>query len=90
MKIKKELGQNVQKENKLYGESDFLTKDDAKLINSWVDQEYSSKELNLLYKGSKDGFLSKNFNSYCDGKGSTLTVIKTDSGVIFGGFNYHS
>ena len=41
----------------------------------------------LLYRGSRDGFGAKDFHGKCDGKSSTLTIIKPkDSCNIFGGF----
>ena len=40
----------------------------------------------LKYRASKDGFKSTDFHSHCDGKANTLTVIKSKSGNVFGGF----
>jgi len=40
----------------------------------------------LIYKGSRDGFENSDFHAKCDGKLNTLTVIRTESGNIFGGF----
>lgn len=37
----------------------------------------------LLYRGSRDGFLSKSFHKKCDKHPNTLTVIKTDLGKNF-------
>lgn len=34
----------------------------------------------LLYRGSRDGFLAENFHFRCDGKNKTLTIIKTKEG----------
>lgn len=44
------------------------------------------KGLSLLYRGSMDGFSAENFHNKCDNKGKTLTVIKSDSGNVFGGY----
>ncbi len=43
-------------------------------------------KLDLLYRGSQDGFSSTGFHSKCDGKGPTLAIIKSDHGRTFGGF----
>ena len=43
-------------------------------------------ETKLLYKGSKDGFRATNFHVMCDGKGPTISVIKSDYDHIFGAF----
>jgi hypothetical protein len=41
----------------------------------------------LLYRGSRDGFGAKDFHTKCDGKSSTLTIIKAiSSDFIFGGY----
>ena len=35
----------------------------------------------------RDGWRVQNFHSKCDGKGATLTAIKTANGCVFGGFS---
>ena len=44
----------------------------------------------LLYRGSRDGFSSQNFHSKCDNQGPTVTVIKSTTGHLFGGYNADS
>jgi len=44
------------------------------------------QEWDLKYRASKDGFKSTDFHRKCDGIPNTLTVIKSKSGNIFGGF----
>jgi hypothetical protein len=39
-----------------------------------------------LYRSSRDGFSGEYFHSKCDGIENTLTVIKSDSGNVFGGY----
>lgn len=46
----------------------------------------SIRQINLIYRGSRDGFLSKNFHEKCDYKGETFSVIKSTKGYIFGGY----
>ncbi len=49
--------------------------------------EFSQKqEWKLLYRATRDGFYSNDFHSRCDGMGNTLTVIKSESGNVFGGY----
>jgi len=44
-------------------------------------------KLELLYRGSRDGFLASAFHSKCDNKGATLTVVKAQgSNYVFGGY----
>jgi hypothetical protein len=40
----------------------------------------------LLYRGSRDGFTPQAFHSNCDGKKRTVTIIKSDSDYVFGGY----
>ena len=46
----------------------------------------TSSYLELLYKGSRDGFTARQFHSCCDNKGSTIIVIKDNRMNVFGGF----
>ena len=46
--------------------------------------------MNLLYRGSRDGFEADDFHRLCDKKDKTLTVIQTTKGYIFGGFTNQS
>jgi hypothetical protein len=58
------------------------------LINDWIKEKMEKNVLQyeLIYKMSENGSSPKNFHKYCDNKGSTLTIIKTSSNRIFGGF----
>ena len=40
----------------------------------------------LLYRASRDGFGALDFHSRCDNFKSTLTIIKTTTGYVFGGY----
>ena len=40
----------------------------------------------LLYKATRDGFSASSFHTRCDGRANTVTIIKTDSNFVFGGF----
>jgi len=74
-----------------------IVPDDSKLL---VDYEYmvalgawtlgsrdSSGQLKLLFRASRDGRLTEEFHSRCDGKGPTLTIMKAQGTPnLFGGF----
>ena len=45
------------------------------------------KGTKLLYRGSRDGTLSKNFHEKCDNQGETITLYKNEKGNIFGGYS---
>jgi len=54
------------------------------LLNKGLDGK--SFNLELIMRGSRDGFSAKMFHDICDGKGPTITIIESDAGKIFGGF----
>ena len=64
---------------------------DESLIRNF-EELLKKKDLNglswsLLYQGSRDGFGASDFHSHCDTKPNTLTIVKSTSGNIFGGFS---
>jgi hypothetical protein len=44
------------------------------------------KQFTLLWRGVRDGFGARDFDSRCDGHPNTVTVILDTDGNIFGGF----
>ena len=42
--------------------------------------------LSLLYRASRDGHNATAFHARCDGKGPTLTALRSANGCVFGGF----
>ena len=64
---------------------------DFELIKNGINEqisEFKNKKLKLclLYKASINGFTSYDFHKYCDGKGPTVSIIKTGDNYVFGGF----
>jgi hypothetical protein len=43
-------------------------------------------EVKLIYRASRDGFAVSSFHSKCDDYLNTVTIIKTTSNSVFGGF----
>ena len=43
-------------------------------------------DMELLYRGSRDGSTSKDFHDRCDNKGPTICLYKNDKDYIFGGY----
>lgn len=43
-------------------------------------------QINLLYRATEHGFNAADFHDRCINKGPTLTLIKNDQNLIFGGF----
>ena len=68
IKIKnKDIDSNILKESK--NGSKFLDK-----IFDWSGY----KNMELLYRGTRDGSRSRDFHSKCDNKGSTITLFKNE------------
>jgi len=43
-------------------------------------------KLELVYRGSRDGFTAAVFHEKADDRGDTVTVVKTTTGRVFGGY----
>ena len=71
--------------------NDFLTKNlilkenEYRLINDFIDPNKLMK-LKLLYSTAVADFNSGTFHYLCNGKGPTLTVVKSKNGKRFGGY----
>lgn len=68
---------------------------DYELIKNGINEQisdFNNKKIKLLliYKATKNGFTSDDFHKYCDGKGPTVSIIKTGDSILFGGFLYIS
>ena len=57
------------------------------MVNDWLDP-YSEKKITseILFRTNVDGDGSNNFHNKCNGKGPTITFIKTTTGKRIGGF----
>jgi hypothetical protein len=64
------------------------TKLDSRIISHFppLFEEFYSRQIQLLWRGSRDGFDSKTFHSRCDNHRNTLTMIRDERGFVFGCF----
>ena len=55
-----------------------------RLIIKWIQEKVKKniKNINLIFKMSKNGTTSNDFHNYCDDKGSTLSIIQTSKDEI--------
>ena len=62
--------------------------ENKKMVATWVFETLKANQgpFKLLYRGSRDGFSTKNFHEKCDNKGPTVMIIKSNYGKVFGGF----
>jgi len=78
---------NIEKGIGSISDSTLVQQDDLKkALVGWC----GGVQWKLLYRGSRDGFSAQNFHSKCDYKGPTVTVIKSTTGHLFGGYNADS
>ena len=75
-KIKTNFDSIILNETKRCGE--FLNK-----IYEWT----GGKNMELLYRGTKDGMSADSFHNKCDNKGPTINLFKHEKGYIFGGYS---
>lgn len=88
---KKDLEQSgvkkMERINNLFKDSAIVKNDEKKMINDWIDP-YGEKNITseLLFRTSVNGDSASTFHQKCDGKGATITFIKTTNGKRIGGF----
>ena len=66
--------------------SNLLGNDEIKCLHEWLPKKSVRCQLNLIYKGSRDGYKAKNFHEKCDNRQPTISVIKSNFGLVFGGY----
>jgi hypothetical protein len=54
-----------------------------KSVNESFGRDFTCK---LLYRASRDGWLSTDFHYKCDKKGPTVVIVKVDNGRLCGGY----
>lgn len=57
------------------------------LSGTSIDPLRENVDLQCVYKASRDGWSAIDFHTNCDGRGSGLVVVLSQSGKKFGGFN---
>ncbi|CAF4056407.1 unnamed protein product, partial [Rotaria sp. Silwood1] len=53
-------------------------------LNEFYGNPYQRWE--LIYKASRDGFDANAFHTHCNGKGPTITIVRSNNNFIFGGY----
>ena len=46
----------------------------------------STTKIEMIYKGTRDGWNSSDFSNHCFNKGPTFVLVKSSAGRVFGGF----
>ena len=69
---------------------DSIILNESKRCDEFINKIYEwtgGKNMELLYRGTKDGMSANAFHNKCNNKGPTITLIKNEKGYIFGGYN---
>jgi hypothetical protein len=66
-----------------FKDSLILTQNDAIYLTQILKYPI---EVKLLYRATKDGFQASSFHSKCDNLANTVTIVKTTSNSVFGGY----
>ena len=84
--LKKNNIQTITPSNEM--NSVIIKNNELYLIEKGIKRNFNKKikGYELLLRGSKDGFGSKDFHSNCDGKDYTVIFIETKNGMRFEGF----
>ena len=62
---------------------------ESKRENEFIKKIYDwtgLNEMELIFRGTRDGMTNTAFHNKCDSQGATITIIKNDKGYIFGGY----
>ena len=83
-KFENESNQIIEKKNSPILESNIINEEDKKIILNWIPNRLISTE--LIFDTSRDGDSIDSFKNKCEGKCPTLVIVKTNTGIIFGGY----
>jgi hypothetical protein len=56
-------------------------------VNERLENNFNGNiKYNLIYRATRDGSKTEDFNKNCNGKNNQLIILKTTKGIIFGGY----
>jgi hypothetical protein len=68
-----------------FRDSLIFTQNERKTLYQMYEMD-PAREAKLIYRASRDGFADSSFHSKCDYISNTVTIIKTTSNSVFGGY----
>ena len=81
-KLEKLENQNEQIDSKI-----FKSKKDLSFLNEKLENDFNGKiKYNLIYRATRDGPKTSDFNRKCNRHNNQLIILKTTKGLIFGGY----
>ena len=82
---KNEIKNEENKEENKEEKNQIINNESFKHLNNWINPNKPLK-FDLIFKASINGDTSEIFHKICDGKGPTVTIVKSKNGHIFGGY----
>lgn len=79
---------NEEKKNRSKIGSNVVQTGETELLLQWLGTK--NVKFELCFRSSMHGASSSEFHNRCDGKGATMTFIKTNNGYRFGGYTSKS
>jgi len=80
---------SIIQKNLSFTGSEIMGNQDSKFITDWLNTIFTSGfKFELIYRASRDG--DRTFHEFCDNKGPTLSIIRSENDQIFGGFSKNS
>lgn len=83
------IPKNEKKENAINDiDSKIIEKsEEISFINEKIQKNFNTDiNYDLIYRATRDGSKTDNFNEKCKGKSNQLIILKTTKGLIFGGY----
>ena len=68
---------------------DSIILNESKRCEEFLNKIYEwtgGKNMELLYRGTRDGMTADKFHNKCNSKGPTISLFKNENGYIFGGY----
>jgi hypothetical protein len=85
LKVEKEKKEKLELNPIINSKSKIISNNLFQQLNDWINPS-KSLQFELLFAASKNGDKAKQFHLNCDGKGPTVTIVKSKNGHIFGGY----
>eukprot|EP01099_Mayorella_cantabrigiensis_P008485 TRINITY_DN7976_c0_g1_i1.p1 TRINITY_DN7976_c0_g1~~TRINITY_DN7976_c0_g1_i1.p1 ORF type:complete len:275 (-),score=73.72 TRINITY_DN7976_c0_g1_i1:65-775(-) len=88
---KREKRETIELKKSRFPDSKILeTSEEDEMLVEWLEQARGrgeSRNISLLYRGSRDGFEASEFHKRCDSQGPTVVIYRTSDGKRGGGYS---
>ena len=71
---------------KCFLDTKILKSKENAYLKKILPKKLRKKKLKLIFRASRDGWTSSQFHAKCDGRGATITLVRSTFGHVFGGY----